>query len=116
MRSSPSAERSTVLRDTSGSITRELEQSIEQGRELLRWGQSIVEGSSSLAHWRGARDRWSCKSTRTLTAHFAPEAVREFGRASDDHRVAPNGPVNDELQALRNAIELLRSLANTLRG
>jgi hypothetical protein len=112
--SSPSAERSTVLRDTSGSIARELELSIEQGRELLRWRQSVGE-PSSLAYWRGARHRWSCRATRTLTAHFAPESVAEFVRANDERgalRVGADGG----LCALRDAIELLRVLASTLRG
>jgi hypothetical protein len=114
VRSSPGVERSTVLRDTSGSITRELEQSIDDGRELLIRGRSIVGGSSP-ACWRDARQRWSCRTTGTLTAHFAPEAVLEFRRANDEQGAAREGSVDDELSALQNAIELLRSLAGTLR-
>jgi hypothetical protein len=88
-----------VLRDTSGSITRELEQSIHDGRELVIWSQSIVE-DSSLACWRNARHRWSRRITRTLTAHFAPEAVREFARANDEHGAVREGSVGDELWTL----------------
>ena len=115
MRSSPSVERSTVLRDTSGSITREMEQLIQQAHALLSWGQSIAE-DANLTCWRDARHRWSSRSARTLTAHFAPEAVREFARANDEPSVPREGPVENELRTLRNAIELLRSLTSTLRG
>jgi hypothetical protein len=50
-----------------------------------------------------------------LTAHFAPESVAEFVRANDERGALREG-ADGGLCALRDAIELLRVLASTLRG
>jgi len=96
-------------------MTLAVEGSIERGRELLTWGHVLAD-ETSFASWRAARWRWVSRTSRILTLQFESEAVEEFARvnwaAGDTWEECKRG----ELRAMRDAIELLRSLASTLGG
>ncbi len=104
-----------VRRDTSGLMTVAVKESVRDGRELLTWGQ-VVTDESSFAIWRAARWRWTRRTCRMLMRQFESEAVEEFMRANIADGETWEVRLRGELRAMRNAIELLHSLASTLRS
>jgi len=104
-----------VRRDTSGLMTVAMKESVRGGRELLTWGQ-VVRDETSFACWRAARWRWTSRTLRMLTLQFEAETVEEFRRANMAAGETWEERLRGELRAMHNAIELLRSLASTLRS
>jgi hypothetical protein len=102
-----------VRRDTSGVVTVAVEESVRHGRELLAWGQAVAD-ETSFECWRAARRRWLRRTCRVLTLQFEAEAVHEFMCANRVAGETWEERLRAELRAMRNALELLRSLAGTL--
>lgn len=104
-----------VRGDPSGMLRPQIQQHIEQARELLSDACELER--RELVQWRQLRRGWREQTALSLRGAFADEAVAEFLRVSGEAssvRTATDGPSGGELRRLRDAISLLVSLHSTL--
>jgi|SRR5664280_1169639 hypothetical protein len=96
-------------------ITAALHQAVDLGRDLLDDAE-LVADEVAYERWLIARRDWATETLRVLNAQFEAEAVEEFVHAVQSSGGTWERRLLHDVDATRNALELVQWLGTTLKN